>query len=722
MLIVTVFVLLANFGYIFVTNPNPLLSRSGLPVQGGSVYMRLPFAAGNSIEGNDGITKQALGVQAMHQVLSGNLPLWNNYEGVGVPLLGETQSAAIFPFSLLLLLPYGFLINEIVLEIIAGIGMYLFIKYLMNSLHQKIDNSIAITAGCLFATLGTFMMLPNACFNPIAFLPWCMFGVTLIFLGGKKVFDKQNIIAMIVLAISIALSINAGFPEIAFINMILILLYSIILFVKTEKRAKISRLISIAIPGILALMASIPWLLEFLTYINPVNGLSGLHNTTILSGLGNSSVYPSSFIPNIIGYGTTNPIYGSIGGFFTISCIILAIFAICNKNIKLWIKLLFGGWFLIGWLRIIGFSVVSDVIAHIPMLGSAAVYRYIPVSMSLSLIVLVCLGLNEIAKNKTLDRRAFIFVICFTVLFYGFVLYRGKQYIESFALTDAKQALFTIFFLQLSVFTSIAVLIAIFVKWKNKKYFICIVLILESLICFTVWQFGAYTKTATVDTRSVNFLQRNLKAQRFDSNLLNPNYGSYFNISELSMMDLPIPTLWSNYIDKNIVAYNSSIGYLSNDFNTKRIRQDEQLGVKYLLVIPNTIDNNVVQQQHLKLVYSDQSSQIFELPRYRQYFSGGNCLISREYGFNKFIVNCSQASKLTRLELFYTGWHAKVDGKVVNILKTDNLFQQINISKGDHIIQFYYWPVYMPLALVSVITSSLIITFGIGYTLIIRKK
>ena len=237
-----------------------------------------------------------------------------------------------------------------------------------------------------------------------------------------------------------------------------------------------------------------------------------------------------------------------------------------------------------------------------------------------------------------------------------------------------------------------------------------------------MWQFGAYTKTAYADTRSVQFLQRNIKSQRFDSNLLNPNYGSYFNISEISMMDLPIPTLWGNYIAKNITSYIPSIGYLSNDFSSNRILQDERLGVKYMLVNPNTIDNNVIKQRQLKLVYSDQTSQIFELPVYSAYFSGSNCSIAKNYSFDTAAVNCSQPSKITRLELFYPGWHVKVDGESAKISSTDNLFQQINIPKGKHTLEYNYWPKYMTIALISVTVSGVIIIAGVVYVLVVTRK
>jgi len=695
-LIVVVFVLLANFVYIFITNPDPLILRSGLPAQNGGGYLVLPFAGGNSIEGNDGITKQALGVQANNQILNGQLPLWNHYEGVGAPLLGETQSAALSPFTLLLSLPNGFLVNEVVLEMIAGIGTYLFIRRLRDKKGYQVDNLVAISGGCLFATLGTFMMLPNACFNPIAFLPWSMLGITLIFSGSKRIFDRKNIVAMMVLAVSVILALNSGFPETAFINMILVSIYAIFLFVKTKRSEKVSRIVSLGIPGILTVLVSLPWLVEFLTYINPANGSTGIHNNVILGGLSDSaSAYLSSFIPNIIGFGANNPVYGDIGGFFTVSGIILAIYALFSREIKLWHKLLFGGWFLIGWMRVIGVPLVSVIIAHIPMLGSAAVYRYIPASMSFSLIILSCLSLNQIAQNKRVSRRVFATVLGFTIVFYGYILYGARSILKNFVLMDSKHALFAAFFLLLSIFASIAVLLAVSIKWKYKKQFLCLVLVIESLLCFSIWQLGASSKQAVVNTQSAQFLQQNLGKQRFDSNIIRPNYGSYFNISQISMMDLPIPTLWADYIKKNMDAYIPSIGYLSNKFDANRIEQDRSLGVKYLVVVRASLDNSTIQQQNLGLVYSDQEIEIFEIPNYTQYLSGDSCSAVSSPSFDKFTVKCSQDSQIRRLELFYPGWHVKIDGKDAEIQKDGNLFQKVDVSKGEHEVEFYYWPKYM---------------------------
>ena len=59
------------------------------------------------IDPNSGFTTQALGVRAALEWLQGNVPWWNSYSGVGLPLAAEYQPAAFFPLTFLLLLPLG---------------------------------------------------------------------------------------------------------------------------------------------------------------------------------------------------------------------------------------------------------------------------------------------------------------------------------------------------------------------------------------------------------------------------------------------------------------------------------------------------------------------------------------------------------------------------------------------------------------------------------------
>jgi len=717
--LIVLFVFFANFAYVFITNPDPLLSRAALPVENGGKLLPLPFDGGNSIEGNDGLTKQALGVQAIHQIFDGQLPLWNHYEGIGAPLLGETQSAAWFPFTLIMALPYGFFLNQFVLEVVAGIGMYLFVRRLENKKAKRVGNAAAFVAGCLFATLGTYMMMPSAGFNPIPFLPWCMLGVNLIFTSGKGFFGKDNVLAMVVFALGVSLSLLAGFPETAALNMLLVGVYTIALFVKTQRPKKLIKVASLGVASVVALSLALPWLMEFFVYTNPANGSSGIHNQPVLLDLTNNAslsvAYLASFIPNAIGFTISNPVYGGIGGFFTVSLLILAILAIFSKDIALRWKLVFGGWFLFGWMRVIGVPIVTTIIAHIPVIQHASVLRYIVPSLSFCLIVLAVMYVDNLRTSSNRSKKPLIGVAIFTVLFYGFMLLGARHYIFEFINESTKNTLFSIFFIELSVAVSAALLIVLFLKWKHKRTFIYTLLVLESVICFSIWHFGAYQKSSVVDTSSMHFLQQNLGSQRFDSNMLNANYGSYFDVGQLSMRDLPIPALWHDYIVKNFDAFEPSIGFLSNVYDVDRIAQDEKMGVKYIHVVKNSMSEDVIARRNLRRVYADRYIEIFELPGYRHYLSGESCSVTERAKFNNFEVDCAQDSNLVRLEVFYPGWHALVDGRETSISKAEDLFQGINVPQGKHNIEFYYWPAHMTMSLVLFGAGSIAVGVAVVY-------
>ena len=59
------------------------------------------------IDPNVGFITQAIGHQSAIDLLHGHLPWWNYYEGLGQPLVGEMQSAAFFPLTLLFALSVG---------------------------------------------------------------------------------------------------------------------------------------------------------------------------------------------------------------------------------------------------------------------------------------------------------------------------------------------------------------------------------------------------------------------------------------------------------------------------------------------------------------------------------------------------------------------------------------------------------------------------------------
>ena len=260
-------VVVANAIFIFgFASADPMLYFSGLgrPTQG--------VVDGSwTIDPNVGWTVQALGQRSVDSWLNGNVPLWNNYEGLGQPLAGEMQSAAFFlPFVLLQALPGGVLLMHIVLELVAGFGMLLFLRSLRLGW-------IAATAGaCLFAVNGAFAVMLNAPFNPIAFLPWALWGVELVAAAvrgggtgsaGSGRFGPSVRWGAWVIAFSIGFMLLSGFPETALLEGLFVAVWGIAR-VLTLQRARVRFLLWLVAGAAGSLVIAAPALVAFVHFLD----------------------------------------------------------------------------------------------------------------------------------------------------------------------------------------------------------------------------------------------------------------------------------------------------------------------------------------------------------------------------------------------------------------------------------------------------------------------
>jgi hypothetical protein len=118
------------------------------------------------------------------------------------------QSAALFASTLLLALSNGQLYEQVLLELVASAGTFLVLRRL------GAGRWVAAGGGSAFALNGTFAWLANAPINPVAFLP-------LLLLGIEQAHDAALHArrgGWWLIALALALSIYAGFPETAHID------------------------------------------------------------------------------------------------------------------------------------------------------------------------------------------------------------------------------------------------------------------------------------------------------------------------------------------------------------------------------------------------------------------------------------------------------------------------------------------------------------------------
>src|SRR5581483_8433885 len=162
-----------------------------------------------------GFVSQSLGHLAALDLLHLRLPWWNPYEGTGMPLLGEMQSAAFFPPTLLTAFSGGQLYEHMLLELIAGISTYLLLR------RFALARPAALAAAIAFALNGKFAWFADAGVNPVAFLPMVLLGLERAFAAARD--GRRG--GWRLLAFAGAMSAYAGFPEVAYIDTLMAIVW-----------------------------------------------------------------------------------------------------------------------------------------------------------------------------------------------------------------------------------------------------------------------------------------------------------------------------------------------------------------------------------------------------------------------------------------------------------------------------------------------------------------
>jgi hypothetical protein len=178
--------------------PYGLLSRSGL-LSGPLVKVRNPFGA-------DQVAQIIPWSQlAWIQVHSGQLPLWNPYNALGVPLAFNWQSAT---FSLPALLSYmaplraEYTIQVLVTLVVAGTGIYVFARVL------RLNVVACAFAGTVFGLSGSFIgWLGWPVDSVMSWSGWLLAAAVLILRGGRRA------TSVTLFSVALAFAVFAGEPD-----------------------------------------------------------------------------------------------------------------------------------------------------------------------------------------------------------------------------------------------------------------------------------------------------------------------------------------------------------------------------------------------------------------------------------------------------------------------------------------------------------------------------
>ena len=328
---------------------DPIYRFSGLSK---SVWMQGVLPGDAFIDGNAGVTTQALGTLSAQDWLHGVVPWWNPYSGIGLPLAGEMQSSSFFlPFILLLLLPAGLTLLKISLQVVAGYATFALLRQL------DLQTSAALAGAIVFELNGTFAWIAHAPVLPVAFLPLLLLGIERAAAASRV----GRVGGWRWITVSISYCLLAGFPEVAYLDGLLALAW-------TSTRAFTLHphtgrfLLNVAIGGGAGLALAAPLLVAFADFLSVayVGGHTGFADRYFLSP--NMAMLLFPYVAGSVG---NHVFWFTIGGYLGLPMLFLAVLGVLTSTYKM--RWLLGVWLATTFTASVGVPGVTWLVEAVPL-------------------------------------------------------------------------------------------------------------------------------------------------------------------------------------------------------------------------------------------------------------------------------------------------------------------------------------------------------------------
>ena len=686
-----------------ILKSDPRVTMSGL---GSAVFKGLGGTP--TIDPNIAFTSHAIGSLAARSVVAGEPVWWNPYEGVGAPLAGEMQSAALFPLTWLMALPNGQLIEHLLFQVIAGCTMF----FLLRKLGLRVLPSWF--GGTAFAFNGTFAWLANAVINPICFLPVIVLGIEYLRDPGAAACRRGGLLV----SIGLAASLYAGFPETAYLDGLLVLGWTLVRAGQQgwADRAAIAFLGRVGVFGVAGCLIAAPIMLAFFDYLQAA--YIGSHDG---SGVP-TSLRPSHaammlvpYLPGALSRGHVE-FWGSIGGYSGMTLAVLAASGAWSLRDRP-LALLLGGWCVIAIASIYGIEPITTLVNAIPGVGVSVVYRYIEPSLFFALALLAAVAIDTLMQpGSSLVglRRALVATLLvaagLSAIAWGTGIHPTAR-VE--VLLIAGQLVLTGGFVVTLMYPGLQA------RWRA-------VLVAGSSVAEMIFLFAipllSYPLDRKLDLRGIEFMQRTLGFQRFVSlgeiglpGSIAANYGSYFQIGQINWNDLPAARPWVDYVRRHLEPQSDAIIFRTTPQRfAARIDGYAAIGTKYVTTPRASPLSN------LHEVFSDSLMRIYVLPGVRPYFVALGCRLM-VHDRTKVTTMCSRPSQVERLELLMDGWAATVAGQSAPIHAAGEIFQAVNVPAGTSTTEFTFTPPSVMLGYVLAILGGLLLVGGLAMPMRTRK-
>lgn len=674
--------MLANCSFtIFGNDSNPIWWTANLSTHVCNWYCGAP-----TIDPNVGFITQPLGHLAATDLIHGHLPWWNYDEGLGQPLAGEMQSAALFPLVLLFLLPAGLLIFHLTLQVIAGISCYLLVRRL------GIGFSLASLSGVLFALNGTFAWVANAVINPLCFLPLLILGIELT-LESSRATRRAGIA---VTALAVALSLYAGFPEMAYLDALLAFGWAVTRVLSLERSRRRVNLAGLGAGGGLGLALALPILVAFYDFakVADLGDHANHHLAATATAVRNLPLLVNPYAGGALLGGSTAVPYNVLG-YFTASVAVFAIVGVGGRRLRP-LRLFLGGWLVVALAGAVNLLEVRRVWNLLPGMDAVAFARYVWPTAEFAVIVLAALGLSDIVERGAPRKVAQWATLAVGVIVLASILLVTP--FDAYARTSLRLVLVTL--IVVPFFALVVLGFALrFLPGRAFAVTVMAIMAFESVMFFTVPTFRT-PASINVVSGTLSYLQRHEGLDRFLSlGVLTPNWGSQYSLHELNVIDLPEPAKFSGFVHTDLAPSSLNPRIFIEPF-TARVEDEvashlanfEAVGVAYILTPAAALDP-ALGAVGLTLVASDSLSRLYRVGQHTTFYSTSStsCTLANATT-DRVTVTCPSPTSLTRLELSMPGWSADVNGRRVPLTSANGLTQTVAVPAGSSTVSFEYLP------------------------------
>jgi len=683
------------------------------------------------------------------------LPLWNPYNGSGMPLLASLNNGLLDPSNVLYFLfsyPFAWSVQLILQSVFISICMYLYLRKIRSSVSASLFGSIAYTLSGFVTARVVFGVYGQA----IAVLPLMLFVLeSYSRTGSKKIFLLPFILFYLIVSSQ---------PQISAYVMAFSVLYYLVIITGKQKAGRV--LSGFILPGVLFLLGITLSAIQLL----PTLELYRLGNITSENSLNiiNRFLVPFNnvvkiFVPNYFGNAATYNFWGSGDYIQTITYVgmvpcLFAYLVLTKKTVlKTRLTLLLLITAVVSFLLAVDWPVARFITSlPIPILSTGAPSRIFFLT-TFSLTTLSALGFDiffaqKYSIKKLLKTVAPYLFIILLIVGMTFLLFLTKKACNNFIITACRTIALRNTLLETSVFVASFFLLILYLIFKERLRQVWIagalLVLIASIGIYNTDKFLPFTSVQNIFPSNglIKELQKQSATRQrilglgdgtittdfatqfriYDPNYYHPLYiQRYKELIEFTNTGSMSPVL-----PRGDITINASL-QATPAHKIRRDRLLQLLGIQNLLFLNSQLPDQsrpiwsdgtytLIENEHpaprvyvaTKLYYQNakeaalgtlfsqnfdplDSAVIEEKISPRNFLSSGNInakLVS--YSANEVVINTEGDGKglLILSDNYYPGWKAYIDGKETGVYRANYTFRGVLIGSGIHTVLFRYHP------------------------------